>query len=339
MASFKRSWKVEVIPDGLCAGERKAGDHLTEEQYQAVCRKKCGQIRRCFRQRKIIIWGAASAGASAFEVLTGQGFSIEGFMDRRAKEYGEFCGLPVWETDLADPQEWYVVVAMMDFHSEVLRELWQKGYSFHQDMCYLFEYDTLPFPEEDIVYRGCRIGRYTYGYRQLLADFPIAESVGRYCSINGSARIWNNHPMDCVTTHPFLDEFPFLTLDNFKRHQRLVQKYGRYKDNAPYQNSEIRNNRPVVIGNDVWIGAGVSILPGVTIGDGAVIAAGAVVHKDVEPYAIVAGVPAKRIRYRFSEESIRQFLRIRWWEWSHEKIEEHLELFFCPEKFLAAMNG
>ena len=83
------------------------------------------------------------------------------------------------------------------------------------------------------------------------------------------------------------------------------------------------------------IGGNVSILPGVTIGDGAIIAAGAVVTKDVEPYAIVGGVPARRIRYRFSREVIDRLLRIKWWEWEHEKIEDNLELFFCPDNLLA----
>ena len=89
-----------------------------------------------------------------------------------------------------------------------------------------------------------------------------------------------------------------------------------------------------MIGNDVWIGANVVILPGVTVGDGAILAAGAIVTKDVEPYAIVGGVPAKKLRYRFPQVVREALLASAWWEWSQEKIEEHIELFFTPEAFL-----
>lgn len=117
-------------------------------------------------------------------------------------------------------------------------------------------------------------------------------------------------------------------LEKYQERKQLIEKYGRYRNNAPYGNSEIRNNEVVIIGNDVWIGANAVILPGVTIGDGAVVAAGAVVAKDVAPYEIVGGVPAKRIRYRFDEDTIEKLLEIKWWEWEHSVIEENIESLF-----------
>ncbi|MDE6603995.1 MAG: CatB-related O-acetyltransferase [Lachnospiraceae bacterium] len=184
------------------------------------------------------------------------------------------------------------------------------------------------------MYRGCRVGRYTYGYRELLEYYPIAESIGRYCSINGTAKIWNNHSLDCVTTSPFLDNLSFYAWEQHDIRWGYIKKYGRHRDNAAFENSELRDNRPVVIGNDVWIGANVCILPGVRVGDGAVIAAGAVVTKDVAPYAIVGGVPAKVIRYRFSPEEIHTLLKIRWWDWSVEKVERNIELLYDPVRFM-----
>lgn len=84
---------------------------------------------------------------------------------------------------------------------------------------------------------------------------------------------------------------------------------------------------PITVGNDVWIGADTTILSGVTIGDGAVVGAGSVVTKDVEPYAIVAGTPAKRVKWRFSEDVREELLRIAWWEWDDEKIMANGDFF------------
>ena len=84
------------------------------------------------------------------------------------------------------------------------------------------------------------------------------------------------------------------------------------------------NKGDIVVGNDVWIGYEAVILSGVTIGDGAVIGARAVVTKDVPPYTIVGGVPAKPIKKRFSDESIKKLQSIRWWDWSKEKIAENI---------------
>jgi acetyltransferase-like isoleucine patch superfamily enzyme len=84
----------------------------------------------------------------------------------------------------------------------------------------------------------------------------------------------------------------------------------------------------VVIGNDVWLGYGSMIMSGVGIGDGAVIAAGAVVTRDVEPYSIVAGNPARLIKKRFDEETIDKLLKIKWWDWPVEKINNNLNLIY-----------
>lgn len=97
--------------------------------------------------------------------------------------------------------------------------------------------------------------------------------------------------------------------------------------------SEWVGNSKVRIGNDVWIGANAVILPGVTVGDGAVIAAGAVVTKDVKPYSIVGGVPAKLIKYRFEPWQIELLLKLKWWDWPLEKIKENITLFQNPKKF------
>lgn len=92
--------------------------------------------------------------------------------------------------------------------------------------------------------------------------------------------------------------------------------------------NEVVSKGPITIGNDVWIGTGCQIMSGVTIGDGAVIGANTTVTKDIPPYAIVGGVPAKVISYRFSEDIIEKLLELKWWNWSFEKIRENETLFF-----------
>ena len=91
-----------------------------------------------------------------------------------------------------------------------------------------------------------------------------------------------------------------------------------------------------LLGNDVWIGANATILSGVKIGDGAVIATGAVVNKDVAPYSVVGGVPAKHIKHRLMEDQVRGMLEIRWWDWPLDKIKDDRKLFYGdPAAFIS----
>jgi acetyltransferase-like isoleucine patch superfamily enzyme len=98
---------------------------------------------------------------------------------------------------------------------------------------------------------------------------------------------------------------------------------------------ELTSRGPITIGHDVWIGRRAMIMSGVTIGNGAVIGAGAVVTRDVAPYSIVGGVPAKLIRFRFEQPTIDALQRIRWWDWPDDDIRSRVDLFDLPaEEFI-----
>lgn len=152
----------------------------------------------------------------------------------------------------------------------------------------------------------------------------IDAKIGKYCSIADNVRtVIGNHPTRTyVSTHPafFSKEgqagFTYVKKNSYKEFSFADDKYY------------------IVIGNDVWIGSGVTLLNGVTISDGAIVAAGSVVVKDVPAYTIVAGVPAKSIRTRFSENEIKQLENIKWWDQSTEWIKNHVEYFDDISLFL-----
>ncbi|HVU91842.1 MAG TPA: CatB-related O-acetyltransferase [Jatrophihabitans sp.] len=144
-------------------------------------------------------------------------------------------------------------------------------------------------------------GRGSYGV-PTIHEFrydPARLIVGNYCSIGGTYLLGGQHAVEHVTTYPLRIN---LGLD------------GAGTDGNPALRGDI------VVGSDVWTGYGSWIMSGLTIGDGAVVATGAVVTKDVPPYAIVGGTPAKVIKYRFSEEQRAALLEIKWWDWPDDEI-------------------
>lgn len=141
----------------------------------------------------------------------------------------------------------------------------------------------------------------TLGYRNL---FGGTISIGKYCQLGFDVALHaTNHPISYMTTYI---------------NQNLFQ--GDLK--------QLKEENTITIGHDVWIGHGVIIVGNVTIGNGAILAAGSVITKDVEPYAIVAGVPAKEIRKRFSDTIIKEIETLQWWDKSEQELEKIKPLFF-----------
>ena len=146
----------------------------------------------------------------------------------------------------------------------------------------------------------------------VLYHYPINHDkliIGKFCSIAcGVKFLFNsaNHTLASLSTYPF---------------PLFFEEWGLEKQNVA---ESWDNKGGIIIGNDVWIGFEAVILAGVTIGDGAIIGTQAVVTKDVPPYTIAGGIPAKPIKKRFDEDTISDLLHIKWWNWPKEKISQHI---------------
>lgn len=164
-----------------------------------------------------------------------------------------------------------------------------------------------------------------YSYCDRYADVANAQ-IGKFANIAAFSRIGaTDHPLHTAACHHFL-----------YRSDDYWEDAGRDEDFF-----EHRKSRLVHIGHDTWIGAGAMIKPEVTLGHGAVVAAGAVVTKDVEPYTIVAGTPAKALRPRQPREIADRLIALAWWDWPHDALQMALEDFRTleAEAFLERYGG
>lgn len=173
-----------------------------------------------------------------------------------------------------------------------------------------------PIGKKVMIRKNTEVGNISigdYSYISGPRSFVRNCSIGKYCSIARNVIIGvDDHNIHFLTTSPIITDkhYGFIQTSVSEPQKKLVQ-----------------------IGNDVWIGINAIIMRGVTIGDGAVIAAGSVVTKDVEPYSVCGGVPAKHIKYRFSKEIIDKLLIIKWWNWDVEKIKSNINFFYNADDF------
>jgi acetyltransferase-like isoleucine patch superfamily enzyme len=204
--------------------------------------------------------------------------------------------------------------------ASILRRIWQGHHqqsriswlAFLDEYCVLGNHTCI---DRFCVFHSVQIGDYSYiGYNSSIS----LCTIGRFCSIASGVIIGlGRHPVHFVSTSPAF----------YNNHSVLGTQWA----NA---NIGFLESQPVKIGNDVWIGANAIIMGGITIGDGSVIGAGAVVTKDVEPYTIVGGVPAKLIRQRFELDVISELLAIRWWDWKIEIILQRVHHFQNVNEFI-----
>lgn len=160
-------------------------------------------------------------------------------------------------------------------------------------------------------YRNYDVGVGTYGYPEVVFyDAGATLQIGKYCSIapNVTILLGGEHHHDWVSSYPF----------------SLMFDEAKGREGYPFSKGDVN------IGNDVWIGYDAIVLSGVSIGDGAVVAARSVVTRDVKPFEIVAGIPAKVLRCRFSAEDIEALSRIAWWNWTDDQIRSAWHLIQSP---------
>lgn len=176
--------------------------------------------------------------------------------------------------------------------------------------------------QENSKLSNCYVGKASYVGANCEFD---SVKIGRFCAIGNDVKvIAANHPTEkFVSIHPAFYSKRSVAISYVKE-----QRFEEFK--------RVDDAYAVHIGNDVWIGDGVKILGGTRIGDGAIVGTGAVVTKDVAPYSIIGGVPAKKIRMRFSDKEISFLLSIKWWNKDEKWIREHAELFqdiriFCDK--------
>ncbi|RXK47839.1 DapH/DapD/GlmU-related protein [Halorientalis pallida] len=173
------------------------------------------------------------------------------------------------------------------------------------------------------VREGCRINESTLGdYSYLMERVQLDYAdVGKFGNIASHARLGpTNHPIHRPTAHHFT-------------YRPVMYGLAEEDDESVF---EWRADQPVEVGHDVWIGHNATVLPGVSVGNGAVVAAGAVVTHDVEPYTVVAGVPAEPVKRRFSPEVAARLEATEWWHWDHETLGERLAAFRDLDAFLDA---
>lgn len=277
------------------------------------------QIRRCIEEKiqggkKFIIFPFGDVGMQVKHVLNEvygiqEGYILDNNLCRYNPQIHELSFLST-----IDCKDFFLILACTNADIYMNLKLEVEKYFNDEDIVELSSMSNIT-----------RIGKHSYG--SLCCNHMLIESIGAFCSFAIGSEVVFNHEMRYITTSPII----YIGAEG-----KNTKKYEWYK-NAPWyveglcpKKEKVKQFKRIRIGNDVWLGHNVLITNYSNIGNGVIAGAGSVITKDVPDYAIVAGVPARIIRYRYTKEEINCMNQIAWWNWSDQEIRERYDDFYLP---------
>ncbi len=275
--------------------------------------------------RKIIIYPCGDVGIQVINIMKTIYNLTPAFMiDNHKWRYNESIKRSDFLNDL-EPSEYIVIISTTDKHvySEIKSSLDNNNFAHRA-----IELESMTLHlGPDSSREKTKDGKYSYG---LLCEngHPLVESIGAFCSFAAGVDYLGNHELRYISTHPFL--YLGQTMEGGESPYECYRDYDFFFPGVMPRSELIRKYKRAKIGNDVWLGRNVVVTNNANIGNGVVAAAGAVITKDVPDYAVVMGVPARIVRFRYSSEQIKALNRIAWWDWSDEEIRSRYDDFYLP---------
>lgn len=290
------------------------------------------QIKECIERkldagfRKFIIFPFGDIGMQVKGVLkSAYGIEAEYVLDNNLYKYNS----DIKALDFLDKvscKEFCVVLASTnpDIYRELKRDL--QRYFVDENIAELSSMVESQLKKQWYT----KIGKYSYG--DICRNHPFIESIGAFSSFAGGTDVVQNHVVQYLTTHPML--YYGAHLEEFEEYSNS-KSASWYFDGVQPHRDKVKPLKRIKIGNDVWLGRNVTITNYANIGNGVIAGAGSVITKDVPDYAVVGGVPARIIRFRYSPEEIESLNKIAWWDWTDDEIRERYDDFYLPiDKFI-----
>lgn len=285
------------------------------------------QIRECIEQKlyegfnRFIIYPFGEIGMQTKEILKNMyGIDAEYVLDNHLCKFNSDIK-PLEFLNTIPCNKFCVILASTNptIYAEIKNIL--KQYFIEENIAVLssiLDYESIP---------QTTIGKYSYG--PLCRNHRCIESIGAFSSFAFGTEVVENHPMQYITTHPLIswggNNNDLIAYNSYKK-----EKW--YFEGVQAHSDKLKPIKRLTIGNDVWLGGNVLITNYSNIGNGVIAGAGSIITKDVPDYAVVAGAPARIIRFRYSPDEIKCLNKIAWWNWTDDAIRDRYDDFYLPIK-------